>query len=87
LHHELGTTRAKGAGTVSITGCLNKGAAPDQYVIKEDKTSKETVVTGDAKLLAAHANNHQVTITGTMGKEDNKEVLKATDLKMIAVCN
>jgi hypothetical protein len=76
----------KGSGTVSITGCLNKGAAPDQYLIKEDKTGKETVVTGDAKLLAAHANNHQVTITGTMGKEDNKEVLKATDLKMIAIC-
>jgi uncharacterized protein YdeI (BOF family) len=76
----------KDAGAVSVTGCLNKGAAPDQYVIKEDKTGKETVVTGDAKLLAAHANNHQVTITGTMGKEDNKEVLKATDLKMIAVC-
>jgi hypothetical protein len=76
----------KGAGMVSITGCLNKGAAPDQYVIKEDKTGKETVVTGDAKLLAGHANNHQVTLTGTMGKEDNKEVLKATDLKMIAVC-
>ena len=24
--------------SVSITGCLNKGAAPDQYVIKDDKT-------------------------------------------------
>jgi hypothetical protein len=76
----------KAAGEVSITGCLNKGAAPDQYVIKDDKTGKESVVTGDAKLLAAHANNHQVTITGTMAKEDNKEVLKATDVKMIAVC-
>jgi uncharacterized protein YdeI (BOF family) len=75
----------KGAGAVSITGCLNKGAAADQYVIKDDK-GKETVVTGDAKILAGHANNHQVTITGTMTKENNKDVLKATDLKMIAVC-
>lgn len=73
-------------GSVSVTGCLNKGAAADQYVIKDEKTGKETAVTGDAKLLAAHANNHQVTITGTMTKDKNKDVLKATDLKMIAVC-
>ena|SRR5688572_24665711 len=77
----------KDAGSVNITGCLNKGTAADQYAIKEDKTGKETVVTGDAKLLSAHANNHQVTLTGTMTKDkDNKDVLRATDLKMIAVC-
>lgn len=75
------------SGSVSVTGCLNKGPAADQYVIKDEKTGKETVVTGDAKLLSAHANNHQVTITGAMSKDkDNKDVLKATDLKMIAVC-
>jgi uncharacterized protein YdeI (BOF family) len=75
----------KDSGSVSVTGCLNKGAAADQYVIKDDK-GKETVVTGDAKLLAGHANNHQVTITGTMAKDKDTSVLKATDLKMIAVC-
>jgi hypothetical protein len=37
-------------------------------------------------MLSPHANNHQVTITGTMAKDKDKEVLKATDLKMIAVC-
>jgi hypothetical protein len=71
---------------VSITGCLNKGKVADQYVIKDDKTGKETTVVGDSKLLAAHANNHQVTITGTMGKDKDKDVLKASDLKMLAVC-
>jgi len=71
---------------VSITGCLNKGTAADQYVIKDDKTGRETTVTGDAKLLAPHANNHQVTVTGTMTKEKDKDVLKASNLKMIAVC-
>jgi uncharacterized protein YdeI (BOF family) len=71
---------------VSITGCLNKGTAADQYVIKDDKSGRETTITGDAKLLAPHANNHQVTVTGTMAKEKDKEVLKATNLKMIAVC-
>jgi hypothetical protein len=76
----------KESGSVSITGCLNKGAASDQYVIKDDKTGKETAVTGDAALLDRHANNHQVTVTGTMAKEKDKDVLKASDLKMISVC-
>ena len=37
----------KDSGSVSITGCFNKGADADHYVIKDDKTGKETVVTGD----------------------------------------
>ena len=76
----------KDSGSVSITGCFNKGPAADQYVIKDDKTGKETIVTGDAALLARHANNHQVTITGTLAKEKDKDVLKASGLTMIAVC-
>lgn len=76
----------KDSSSVSITGCFNKGKAADQYVIKDDKTGKETIVMGDAKMLSAHANNHQVTITGTMTKDKDKDVLKANDLKMIAVC-
>ena len=76
----------KDSSSISITGCFNKGTVADQFVIKDEKTGKETVVTGDAKLLSAHANNHQVTITGKLAKEKDKDVLKATDLKMIAVC-
>jgi uncharacterized protein YdeI (BOF family) len=76
----------KDSGSVSITGCFNKGKAADQYVIKDEKTGRETVVMGDAKMLAAHANNHQVTITGTMAKEKEQDVLRATALKMIAIC-
>jgi hypothetical protein len=74
------------SSSVSVTGCFNKGKVADQYVIKDEKTGKETIVMGDAKMLASHANNHQVTITGTMTKEKDVEVLKATELKMIAVC-
>ena len=74
------------AGTVSITGCFNKGADADHYVIKDDKTGKETVVTGDAAMLQRHAANHRVTITGTPVKEKDKEVVKATGLTMIAAC-
>ena len=76
----------KESGSVSITGCLNKGAAQEQYVIKDDKTGKETAVTGAPALLDRHASNHQVTVTGIMTKEKDKDVPKATDLKMISVC-
>ena len=76
----------KDSGSVSITGCFNKGADADHYVIKDDKTGKETIVTGDAAMLARHANNHQVTITGALAKEKDKDVLKASGLTMIAVC-
>src|ERR1051325_4193395 len=76
----------KGAGAASITGCLNKGEDAEHYVIKDEKSGKETVVMGDAALLERHANNHQVTVTGTMEKNKGKDVLKANDLKMIAVC-
>src|SRR5439155_23196313 len=76
----------KDSGSVSVTGCFNKGADADHYVIKDDKTGKETLVMGDTALLARHANNHQVTITGTMAKDKGKDVLKASDLKMIAIC-
>src|SRR6184192_2105838 len=75
----------KDAGSVSITGCFNKGADADHYVLKDEK-GKEYVVTGDAGMLARHANNHRVTIMGSMAKEKDKDVLKATNLQMLALC-
>ncbi len=75
----------KDAGSVSVTGCFNKGADADHYVLKDEK-GKEYVVTGDAGMLSRHANNHRVTITGSMGKEKDKDVLKATNLQMLALC-
>jgi uncharacterized protein YdeI (BOF family) len=75
----------KDAGSVSVTGCFNKGADADHYVLKDEK-GKEYVVTGDAAMLARHANNHRVTISGNMAKEKDKDVLKATNLQMLAVC-
>ena len=75
----------KDAGSMSVTGCFNKGADADHYVLKDEK-GKEYVVTGDAGMLARHANNHRVTITGNMSKEKDKDVLKATNLQMLSVC-
>ena len=76
----------KDSGSLSITGCFNKGTDADHYVIKDDKTGKGTVVMGDAALLGRHANNHQVTITGAMAKDKGKDVLKASGLTMLAIC-
>ena len=75
----------KDSGSVSITGCFNKGTDADHYVLKDEK-GKDYIVTGDAGMLARHANNHRVTITGSMAKEKDKAVLKATNLQMLAVC-
>src|SRR5437762_14296573 len=75
----------KDSGGMSVTGCFNKGADADHYVLKDEK-GKEYVVTGDAGMLARHANNHRVTITGNMAKEKEKDVLKAANLQMLAVC-
>jgi hypothetical protein len=74
------------AGTVSITGCFNKGADADHYILKDEKTGKDVIVMGDAAMLARHANNHKVTITGTQTKEKDKDVVKATKLDMLSVC-
>jgi len=50
----------KGAAETSITGCFNKGDAAGYYVLTDEKTSKKITVTGDAAMLAGHANNHKV---------------------------
>jgi hypothetical protein len=77
----------KDAGkNMSMTGCLNKGADANHFTLKDEKTGKETTVTGDAAKLTPHANNHNVTITGTMTKEKDKEVMKADDVKMNSIC-
>jgi hypothetical protein len=76
----------KKAGETSVTGCLNKGDAAGTYVLTEENTNKKITATGDPATIDRHANNHKVTLTGTMAKEKDKDVLKVTNLKMIAVC-
>jgi hypothetical protein len=76
----------KAAAEATITGCLNKAETAGQYVIADEATKKNIIVTGDATLLDRHANNHKVTLTGAMTKEKDKEVFKATKLQMLSVC-
>jgi hypothetical protein len=70
---------------MSVTGCFNKGADATHYKMVDDK-GKEIVVMGDAAMLDGHAKNHNVTLTGTMGKDGTVTVLKVTDLKMNSMC-
>jgi len=77
----------KGAAEISVTGCFNEGDAEGYYVITDEKTGKGITVTGDAGMLASHAKaasrpGHKVTITGSMTKEKDKDVLKASNLQM-----
>ena len=76
----------KATAEATVTGCLNKADTAGQYVIADEATKKNIIVTGDAALLDRHANNHKVTLTGSMTKEKDKEVFKATKLQMLAVC-
>ena len=76
----------KKAGETSVTGCLNKGDAAGTYVLTEENTNKKIMATGDAATIDRHANNHKVTLTGTMAKEKDKDVLKVSNLKMIELC-
>jgi hypothetical protein len=81
-----GQEKKDAAASVSVTGCFNKGADADHFVIKDEKSGKDVLVTGDAAMLTRHANNHKVTLTGTMSKEKDKDILKASNLQMLSVC-
>ena len=77
----------KDAAEMSVTGCFHKGDTEGSYVITDEKTGKNITVTGDAGMLASHAKSrgrsgHKVTITGSMTKEKDKDVLKASKLQM-----
>ncbi len=56
----MGTGKAK-SGTVSVTGCLQKGAEPGGYYITDD--SKMWELSSSAVKLDKHV-GHQVTVTG-----------------------
>ncbi|MBI4471758.1 MAG: hypothetical protein HY646_03755 [Acidobacteria bacterium] len=88
LVFSLATTaqEKKDAGEVQVTGCFNKADTEGLFVITDETSGKKITVSGDPAMLARHANNHKVTLTGTMAKEKDKEVLKATNLRMLALC-
>ena len=76
----------KPAAETALTGCLNKAQEAGHYVIADEASKKTVTVTGDPAMLDRHANNHKVTLTGTVSKEKDKEVFKATKLEMLSIC-
>ena len=68
------------------SNCFRDGRAP----VKNHRLNVEKLgfcfSLGEKLRLARHANNHQVTVTGTLAKDKDKDVLKASGLTMIAVC-
>ena len=73
------------AAATSVTGCLNKGADADHFTFKDDK-GKDWTVVGDSATLSKHAANHNVTLTGSLTKEKDKDVFKASEVKMNSMC-
>src|SRR5262245_20913794 len=76
----------KAGAEVTLTGCFNKADVAGYYVIADEASKKTVTVTGDAAMLDRHANNHRVTLKGSMTKDKDKEVFKATNLQMLSVC-
>ena len=70
----------------AITGCLNPADMEGYFVIEDETTSKKTTVTG-LPSLSRHSNNHKVTVTGSVTKEEGKDVMKVTKVQMLAVCS
>src|SRR5262245_5591308 len=52
-----------------ITGCLNKGAGADQYVLTDSTGTKTPVTASEDVGLAKHAANHTVKLTGSKGSD------------------
>jgi hypothetical protein len=74
------------AGSESITGCLNLRAG-GQYILTEEKTARAVTVMAAGPLadLKPHGHNHPVTITGTLAKEQGREVFKASAIQHLDV--
>jgi hypothetical protein len=78
---------AKSQPETTLTGCLNKGSSPGQYVLTDQKTGDATPVTGTSD-LEQHSANHTVKLTGSRTTEGGRPVFTATKLEHIsATCS
>ena len=71
----------------TVTGCLNKGSGPAQYVLTDQNTGNKTPVTGTTD-LEQHAANHTVKLTGNTTIENGRAMFTATKVEHIsATCS
>jgi hypothetical protein len=70
----------------SITGCLNLRPG-GQYILTQEKTDRAVTViaVGPQVDLKEHGHSHRVTVTGTLTKEQGREVLKASAIQHLDV--
>jgi hypothetical protein len=64
-------TKTKGGGSVTVTGCLQKGDEAGEYAITGED-GKRYGLRSKSVDLSKHV-GHQVTITGTKMREENEE--------------
>ena len=80
IHYGAQAAEKKGkSGTVSVTGCLQKGDTPDEYSITGDD-GKKYMLRSTSVSLSDHL-GHKVTVTGNMvraGKHKDTEATSST---------
>jgi hypothetical protein len=77
------STTAKSQQETTLTGCLNKGAGPAQYVLTDQSTGNKTPVTGTSD-LEQHAMNHTVKLTGGTRTDNGRAVFTVTKVEHIS---
>jgi hypothetical protein len=83
LAQEPAKQAAKSQQETTLTGCLNKGGAPSQYVLTDQSTGNKTPVTGTSE-LEQHAMNHTVKITGSTTTDNGRAMFTATKVEHIS---
>jgi hypothetical protein len=71
-----------GGQPTTITGCLMKGASPDQYVITENKSGQKLSFGGPSQLDKFL--NQTVQLSGTTSKVGGEESFKPESIKSIS---
>ena len=81
----FGQDRDKGSqkNEETVTGCLSKGTAQNEFMLKDQATGSEMEVKGSAD-LAPHSANHTVKLTGKRTTEGGKTVFDADKVEMIS---
>jgi len=77
------STPTKSQQETTLTGCLNKGAGPAQYVLTDQSTGNKTPVAGTSD-LEQHAMNHTVKLTGNTTTDNGRAVFTATKVEHIS---
>jgi len=77
------STTAKSQQETTLTGCLNKGAGPAQYVLTDQSTGNKTPVTGTSD-LEQHAMNHTVKLMGSTRTDNGRAMFTATKVEHIS---